>query len=76
MAQIESWEADELAGILMGLDDSREELITLGRKRQEGDTSARTVEAMVDAAERWDDLSDRLTFWPGTPPEDDNPPSA
>lgn len=68
MAPIEPWEADELAGILMGLDDAREELVELGRKRQEGDPKSNTEE-IIDAATRWDELSDRLTFWPESPPE-------
>lgn len=64
---IEPWDADDLAGILMGLDDAREELIELGRKRQESGPGVH-VNEIVDAAERWDDLSDRLSFWPEKPP--------
>lgn len=61
---IEPWDAEELAGILLGLEDAKSDLLAAFRSRQEGD-STKYAQELVDAATRWDELSDRLADWPG-----------
>jgi hypothetical protein len=69
---IEFWGADDLADILIGLEDVRKELITLGLKRQEAtpEQKQETNDAMVELAERWDTLANQIAHWPDKPPKE------
>lgn len=60
---IEVWDAEDLAGILIGLEDAKKDLLTAFRSRQEGDPTS-NHEPLIDAAERWDALSEKLSEWP------------
>lgn len=68
-------EADELADILMGIEDTRNELIRMGRERQEIPNARRDclhLDEIQELAERWNDLANQLVHWPDPIPEEDN----
>lgn len=60
---IEVWDAEQLADILIGLEDAKKDLITAFLSRQEGNPSSNHLE-LVEAAERWESLAEKLSDWP------------
>jgi hypothetical protein len=65
---IEVWEAEKLADLLIGLEDTRADLKRYYIARQEGDPT-KYVNEIVEAAERWDDLQEQLCYWPEDMPD-------
>lgn len=62
---LEVWDADRLAGILLGLEDAKADLKRYFIARQEG--GSKYVEEIVEAAQRWENLVEELIWWPGQP---------
>jgi hypothetical protein len=60
---IEVWDAEEIAGVLLGIDDAKADLKNLLALKQEGVQSENYVDEITEAAERWNTLLGQTEEW-------------